>query len=267
MTAERREAPPAAYDVIAPFYDDDMGRNVGGDDIAFYRAQCRGLQGPVLELGCGTGRISLPLVRAGCTVVGIDSSIPMLQVLRRKAALLTAAERARLRLAAMDMRDLPLRSRFAAVLCPYSAFTYLLHAADRRGMLARVRDLLAPDGAFVLDVFVPNPAVENAPRGPRIFDYQRPLADGTVLERSKALSDDDAEGCRTITRWYRFLAADGRTLREITTVEHCHPWAPEPLAAELAAAGFDVLEEFGDFRPGRRPGAQMVALRCAVGRT
>ena len=261
-----RAEPPASYDEIAAFYDDDMGRNVGGDDVAFYVAQCRGRTGPVLELGCGTGRISLALVRAGCTVVGIDSSIAMLHVLQRKAAELTAPERARLHLAAMDMRDAPLRASFATVLCPYSAFTYLLHAADRRSTLDRVRDLLAPAGEFLLDLFVPDPALAIVPHGQRIFDYRRQLANGTVLERSKALTGLDAEGCRSITRWYRFLAADGRLLREVTTVERLHPWAPEPLAAELSRTGFTVLEELGDFRPGRGPDARMVALRCGVRR-
>ena len=70
---ERGDAGAAfSYDVIAEFYDDDMGRNVGGEDVAFYVDQCAAAPGPVLELGCGTGRITLALVRAGNTVIGID---------------------------------------------------------------------------------------------------------------------------------------------------------------------------------------------------
>ncbi|HTD38656.1 MAG TPA: class I SAM-dependent methyltransferase, partial [Candidatus Limnocylindrales bacterium] len=71
--AERADADAAfSYDLIAEIYDDDMGRNVGDEDVAFYAQRCAGAGGPVLELGCGTGRITLPLVRAGNTVTGLD---------------------------------------------------------------------------------------------------------------------------------------------------------------------------------------------------
>src|SRR5258708_7380081 len=128
--------PRSSYDAIAGFYDEDMGRNVTAQDVRFYVEQCRGATGWILELGCGTGRVTLPLVAAGARVVGIDASPAMLSVLRAKALrTLSPAERARLHTAAIDMRELPLLADFDAVLCPYSAFTYLLSEHDRRQAL------------------------------------------------------------------------------------------------------------------------------------
>src|SRR5579863_1321429 len=66
------------WDTYAPFYDWENAQTLGRRDVAFWRGVAGRAQGPVLELGCGTGRISLPLARAGVRLVGIDRSAPML---------------------------------------------------------------------------------------------------------------------------------------------------------------------------------------------
>src|SRR3982750_890071 len=76
----------STYDRIARFYDVDMAQNMRFDDVAFYAHQCARANGRVLALGCGNGRILLPLLERGIDVVGLDASAPMLVELRRKAA-------------------------------------------------------------------------------------------------------------------------------------------------------------------------------------
>ena len=66
------------WDEYAPFYDWENARTLGRRDVPFWRNLALQARGPVLELGCGTGRISLPLARAGVSLVGIDRSAPML---------------------------------------------------------------------------------------------------------------------------------------------------------------------------------------------
>ena len=66
------------WDDYAPFYDWENARTLGKRDVPFWRSLALHGGGPVLELGCGTGRISLPLGRAGVPLVGIDRSTPML---------------------------------------------------------------------------------------------------------------------------------------------------------------------------------------------
>jgi len=73
------------YDAIAELYDEDMGASAPAGDVEFYLAKARETSGRTLELGCGTGRITLPLAAAGCEVIGADRSLAMLGVLRRKA--------------------------------------------------------------------------------------------------------------------------------------------------------------------------------------
>lgn len=255
-----------AYDRIAGFYDDDMAKNADGRDIGYYReaclALCRGrpgdIPGRILELGCGTGRITLALAESGLDVFGIDLSLPMLRVLRRKAA---AHPRPPL-LAAMDMGRPGFAGPFAAILCPFSAFTYLTGEEERTRALAAIRLALAPQAPFLLDVFIPDPRVE-ARAGEEIFDYRRRLADGTWLERCKRLTPDKRPGVNRIVRRYRFCDDAGRILREVTTESRQRGYRPEELAAVLCRAGFHITAQSADFT-GRPPGPDSRILVVAA---
>jgi len=227
-----------------------MGRNVGGEDVAFYTGRCAGARGPVLELGCGTGRIALALVRAGNTVAGVDVSEPMLERLRAKAeSVLTPDERARLALHRADMAALDLGRRFARVICPYSAFTYLVEPERRARALAGVRAHLEADGRFILDVFVPDRRMDALPADHVYVDYRRTLGDGTVLERTKTIRRAEP-GVNVIARQYTFLGGGGQILRRVETVDRIRVDEPEALRRVLEAHGFEIVESLPDFRPG-----------------
>src|SRR5689334_6070935 len=141
-----------SYDSIAEVYATDMGASMPFDDVGFYRELCARQQGRALELGCGTGRILLPLLAAGLDVCGADRSPPMLAQLRRDAA---ARALPAPHVAQMDLRALALRGRFATILAPYSLITYLTEPADVDAFLTAARGLLEPKGIVVLDAFVP----------------------------------------------------------------------------------------------------------------
>jgi SAM-dependent methyltransferase len=140
---------------VAAAYDADMGRDADTmDDVPFYvdlarEAAASGL--PVLELGCGTGRVTIPIARAGVEVVGLDSSPAMLGIARRKAA----AVGADVTWVEGDMRDFALDQRFGLVIIPFRSFLHLLTDADQEACLACVRRHLIPGGRFALNFFVP----------------------------------------------------------------------------------------------------------------
>src|SRR5918997_1041748 len=79
------------WDNYAPFYDWENARTVGRRDVPFWRRIAVASPGAVLELGWGTGRISLPLARAGVRLVGVDRSAAMLAHLRTRLARTQAA--------------------------------------------------------------------------------------------------------------------------------------------------------------------------------
>ena len=106
------------WDDYAPFYDWENARTLGRRDVPFWRTVALGAGSPVLELGCGTGRIAVPIGRAGVHLVGVDRSEPMLARARRRVA--RARLGARVRLIRGDIRHLPFpASSFSAVLAPY----------------------------------------------------------------------------------------------------------------------------------------------------
>ncbi len=137
------------FDAVAEFYDAQY--DAVGDE-AFYLDRARAADGPVLEAGCGTGRIYLDLLAAGVDADGFDISTGMLDVLRERAA-----ERGLdPHVWQADMTEVRVDREYALVLCPFRAFLHLRTVDDRLAALERFHDALAPGGECVLNVFTPN---------------------------------------------------------------------------------------------------------------
>jgi SAM-dependent methyltransferase len=248
---------PSNYDRIARFYDVDMARNMPFDDVGFYVDLCGEVNGPVLELGCGNGRILLELAQHGIDAIGIDASAGMLQDLRRKAALRSLPARA----VRMDLANLALRPGFGAILCPYSLITYITDEGDVERLLDGIRGLLAPGGMFVIDAFVPKPVIAQAEFRE---DYRRPFGAQT-LARSKRIQPLDVATNR-IERRYQVLAEDGAVLEQVDVAEIIRPYSPEALRQAVAAAGFVAGQEWWDYGERPRPEhAQFFALSAYAG--
>lgn len=114
------------WDAYAPVYDWENVRTVGHRDIQFWRRQVVACGGPVLELGCGTGRVLLPMARTGEPVVGLDRSTNMLGLARRRFRRARGTDSARL--VRGDIRSLPFASDrpFSLVMAPYGVLQSLL---------------------------------------------------------------------------------------------------------------------------------------------
>ena len=120
-------------------------------DLAFWSNLASEYGDPILELGCGTGRVTITLARAGFSVTGIDNSMGMLREARRKSAE-AGVEVEWIR---ADMRDFDVEKVFSLIILPSNALCHLLNLSDFEACLANVRKHLAPGGRFVIDVFVP----------------------------------------------------------------------------------------------------------------
>jgi len=127
------------------------------DDVAYYVALAAKHGGPVLEYGCGSGRIALPIARSGVEVFGIDLSAPMLAELESKRGAEPEAVRKRVHARQGDMRDVALKKRFPLVICAFNTLLHLYVRDDVERFLSRVRGHLAPGGTFVFDANVPTP--------------------------------------------------------------------------------------------------------------
>ena len=142
----------ALYDRITRFYD-PWSRSVT-EDVGFYVDHALASGGPVVELAVGTGRIAVPIARAGLDVIGVDSSPPMLAVAR--AAAEAAGVGARLDLRVGDLREPPVVERVPLVICPFRSLLHMETEDEKLRALRAARELLAPGGAYVFDVFAPS---------------------------------------------------------------------------------------------------------------
>ena len=141
----------SAYDAIARLYDPWSSSVV--EDVAFYVEEAVASGGPVVELGVGTGRIAVPIASAGVRVIGVDSSRGMLEVCAERAALAGVARLLDLR--AGDLTEPPVDEQVPLVICPFRAYLHLADGEERKRALEAARELLAPRGRLIFDVFAP----------------------------------------------------------------------------------------------------------------
>jgi SAM-dependent methyltransferase len=235
------------WDDYAPFYDWENARTLGRRDVPFWRTVARGARGLVLELGCGTGRIAVPLARAGATLVGIDRSESMLARARRRVA--RARLRRRVRLIRGDIRRLPFpAASFAAVLAPYGVLQSLLRERDLAAALVDVHDVLEPGGTFGLELVADLPAWEEYRRRVSLKGWRgRPggasvtLVETVRQDRARRLTIFDQE----------FIERRGRHRRTRRFALAFRTLSVPEMARRLEKAGFAVTALLGDYRGGR----------------
>jgi SAM-dependent methyltransferase len=138
---------------IADYYDESPVVRERLQDVAFYRDAVREFGDPVLELGCGTGRIMMALADAGKRITGLDLSERMLERAVKKRAALNKEARERVHLVQGDMTQFDLGETFRLVIIPFRPFQHLLEVQQQVDCLDCVRKHLSPGGRLILDVF------------------------------------------------------------------------------------------------------------------
>lgn len=219
------------------------------EDVAYYKALASQHRGEVLEYGVGNGRLALPMAQAGCTVVGVDWSKPMLDDLRGRLlpARATRAQKeaaARVTLVEGDMREIDLKRRFPLVVCAFNTFLHLYTRADIEAFFERVRGHLAPGGRFVFDISLPQPGdLDRDPNRAYSAPRFRHPTTGQVVKYAERFDYDAARQILFVTM-------------EFTPVDGGEPWVvplahrqffPQEIEALLHYNGFEVEEARGDF--------------------
>jgi SAM-dependent methyltransferase len=189
---------------------------------------------PVLELGVGTGRLALPLTARGVEVWGVDASSAMVQQLRDKP------DGARVSVVVADMADLDLTPlpggdsvRFGVAYVAINTFFNLTTRAAQARCLQRVHDLLADDGVFVLEAFVP--AVD---RPTNLVEARTVAVDHVILTATRHDPETQTVECQFIE-----IREAGIRLRPLT-IRYC---PPAELDAMAGAAGLALVERWSDW--------------------
>lgn len=241
----------SGYD-LAPFipeFYDHVPRYATRPDVDFYVRAAAESGGPVLELGCGTGRILIPTARSGVEIAGLDAAAGMLDACRRRLQAEPAEVRGRVRLHHGDLRSFDLGHSFRLLTIPFRPFQHLVTVEDQLACLGAIRRHLVPGGRLVFDCF--NPSIHNLAKtadGAETDEEPRfTLPDGrTVVRRHRMLERDLINQVNTGELVYYVKHPDGREERLVHAFRmRCiFRFEAEHL---LARAGFTLEQVYSDF--------------------
>lgn len=219
-------------------------------DIAFYSSLAQSANGPVLELGAGTGRVAWALAEAGFDVVGLDMSEAMLERAVKKRASVPAESRERATFVQGDMADFTLDRSFGLAVAPFRAFQSLLTPELQRQSLECVHRHLKPGGLLALHLF--DPRLEfllpgsDAPRMQgeyRQSQTNAPVKFEIIERRAEPLTQNMEEIWR-----FEELDDSGKVLRQedvTLALRWTYRWEMRYL---FELCGFEIEAEYSDFR-------------------
>ncbi|MCX6036927.1 MAG: class I SAM-dependent methyltransferase [Chloroflexi bacterium] len=229
------------YDYVVPY------RN--RPDVAFFVEAAKESGGPVLEVGCGTGRVLIPTAQAGVEIVGLDLSPHMLEVCRGRLKAESEEVRSRVQLVQGDMRQFELSRTFRLVTLPFRPFQHLTTVEDQLACLGCICRHLAEAGRLILDIF--NPSLESLARqnfGEEISEEPEfSMPDGRrVIRRHKIVSRDVANQINYVELIYYVTHPNGRQERLVQAfpMRYLFRFEAEHL---LARAGFEVEQLYADY--------------------
>jgi SAM-dependent methyltransferase len=233
------------YADYAEFYDLD---HRGGADVPFYLAYAAQCGSPVLELGCGTGRVLIPLAEAGHEMIGVDLSEPMLARCRARAARRGLEGRVQLFRADMARFELP-RAGVGLAYIPFRSFMHLTTQADQLACLERVYACLRPGGSFIVDVYAPSyRALAQEPDRPFVLRRETPLPNGQALQRwDRFVRNDPALQIQHYELRFRQVDAEGALVRERTFPMSQRYTFRYEMQLLLERVGFEVVDVFRDY--------------------
>ena len=252
-------------DELPRIYSDSLGTEIydalgaaireGGTtegDVAFFRRLAAETGGPILEIGCGTGRVAGALAEAGFDVVGIDRSAPMLRLAEERRASLPPEVAARLSYVQGDMTTLDLARHFPLIIAPSRVFQFALESDDQRAALEAFKAHLRPGGRLVLDLF--DPSLEYVVPGaifpPRSGELVHPKT-GNRVRWEIAGREPDPTRQLVVSDWAaQEIGASGDVLRDETERLTLRWSTRSEMRLLFALTGLEVIAEYGDFNNG-----------------
>jgi SAM-dependent methyltransferase len=241
----------------AALYDFEYRRRRA--DVNFYRriaqeqresSLSRGAEvSPILELACGTGRLTAPLLRDGHTVIGLDHSAAMLARAAWRLRRLGPTRRRRALLVRGDMRAIGFAPRFGLVLCAFHSLQHLVEKQDLLACLRGAAASLAPRGWLAFDLLPPDPDwIQRDPERRWARTVFRHPVTGQRLAYSTNHRFDAERKTLHVRLYYQPLDGRGRPAGREWVHRLCHrQLEPDEVASLLDASGMEIIARFGGF--------------------
>ncbi len=255
------------YETLSGFYDLENADFV--EDLDFWVGLAKEANGAVLELGCGTGRVTQQIARAGINIVGIDNSEAMLALCRAKLAR-NADVAARATLLLGDMTNFDLTARLPTrrgykpllrnnpttglpdyptirlVIAPFNTFMHLLTTAEQLALLNCARQHLGVGGKLALDLTNPVPAYVDTSESLTLERAFRDDEHDLTIQQFSAIRIDRASQIAHIVWQYDALAADGMMRRTLAPLDLRYTF-PAEMGLLLERTGFRLAHLYGDY--------------------
>jgi len=224
------------FDLVSDLYDSYVQVDF---DIPFYKEFCRDY-GRILELMCGTGRISLPLLAEGYNLTCVDYSQGMLDAFRVK---LPASSHANL--FCQDVSELDIDGQFDLIMIPFNSFTEITDKAKQQRAIQRVYEHLAPGGVFFCTLYNPEYR-KKAADGNMKYLGQNSIADNkTLIVTYHNYQDGDEIICGT--QFYEIYGPDHKLIEKRFMDIRFALMTKEEIVHMCEAAGFGLREIYGDY--------------------
>ena len=209
------------------------------NDIPFYLHQIEKYGEPVLELACGTGRITIPIAEQGIKVSGLDVSESMLSIAREKSA----AKGINIEWFKADCRDFRLDREFNVIFFPFNSIAHLHDLEGIESCFSCVKMHLKDEGRFIIDMFNPRLDIllrDSSKRYP-VAEYPDPYGRGTVTVTETPNYDATIQVNRI--KWYYKINNHEEIVKEL----NIRIFFPKELDMLLHYNGFAIESKFGDY--------------------
>jgi len=237
------------YQDFSSFYDIYVGDWLA--DLPLYLEYAKKSPGPVLEVGAGSGRLTIPLAQEGFSVTAVDISPSMLAILESRLTSQTDDVRRRVQVVLSDARELDLSTDYGLIIVPFYTFNYLLSPEDQDVALRSMSKHLSNRGRLLIDVFIPLKRIDLCPREPVLrVDLTDPRTGNRI--RGWNIYEMDRQGQVEYRKHvFEVAQSDGSIVKkEFATQRHYS--FPEQLEQVFAHAGLhveDVFSGYGKDRP------------------
>ncbi|PZC50675.1 MAG: Ubiquinone/menaquinone biosynthesis C-methylase UbiE [Chloroflexi bacterium] len=218
------------------------------EDVPFWISEAEMATGPVLELGCGTGRVTIPVSQAGVTITGLDNSTVMLAQARSKAKKLSPRTKT-LHLVKGDMRDFNLERQFNLAIIPFRSFQLLLSVEDQRRALACIKKHLEPGGRLIFNLFVPKAGCLEKQKTFSLSGNEATCLGKTPKIELEEKSQHDEYNQIIYVKNVLKEYGEGGTTQKRSEVSYALRYTYQrEIQSLLKNAGYRILETFGNFQ-------------------